>query len=208
MSFTDILWIFIILSLIQPVIMKRWLESTRQRLIARIEKKRKSRVILLVHRQETMSLIGFPVFRYIDIEDAEAVMRAIELTEPGIPLDIVLHTPGGLAIAAFQIACALKKYRGKVRVIVPHYAMSGGTLIALAADEIIMSQHAILGPVDPQIGNRPAVSYLNILKKKPVEKIDDETLIMADISEKAIIQSQECLRGILSKHYSLSLIHI
>jgi len=43
-----------------------------------------------------------------------------------------------------------------VTVFVPHYAMSGGTLIALTADEIVMDPNAVLGPVDPQIGNMPA----------------------------------------------------
>jgi len=71
----DVLWLFFLFSALQPVIKQRMLEASRQRLIARIEQKRNSRVILLVHRQETMSLLGFPVFRYIDIDDSEAVLR-------------------------------------------------------------------------------------------------------------------------------------
>ena len=48
----------------------------------------------------------------------------------------------------------------------PHYAMSGGTLISLAASEIVMSEHAVLGPVDPQLGKYPAASVLKIIKRK------------------------------------------
>ena len=87
----DIFWLFFMLSALQPVIKQRLLEASRKRLIALIERQRKSRVVLLVHRQETMSLLGFPVFRYIDINDSEEVLRAIHLTDPEIPLDLVLR---------------------------------------------------------------------------------------------------------------------
>jgi len=188
-------------SALQPIVRQRLLEATRRRLIAKIEKQRGSRVILLVHRQETMSLLGFPIFRYIDIHDSEEVMRAIELTDPGVPLDIVLHTPGGLVLASLQIARALQQRKGEVRVIIPHYAMSGGTLIALAADEIIMSRHAVLGPVDPQLGQYPAASIMSVLEKKPIEEIDDQTLILADVGAKAIQQVRQSVFELLSSHY-------
>ena len=201
MGIFDIFWIFFMVSALQPIIRQRLLEATRRRLIAKIEKQRGSRVILLVHRQETMSLLGFPIFRYIDIHDSEEVMRAIELTDPGMPLDIVLHTPGGLVLASLQIARALQQRKGEVRVIIPHYAMSGGTLIALAADEIIMSRHAVLGPVDPQLGQYPAASIMSVLEKKPIEEIDDQTLILADVGAKAIQQVRQSVFELLSSHY-------
>lgn len=106
-------------------------------------------VIVLIHRQETTALLGFPVFRYIDIEDSEQVLRAIKLTDDDIPIDLILHTPGGLVLAAEQIAHALCRHPVRVTIFVPHYAMSGGTLLALAADEIVMDENAVLGPVDP-----------------------------------------------------------
>jgi len=146
MDLGQLFWIFFLLMALQPVIRQRLLEASRQRLLARIERQRNSRVILMVHRQETMSLLGFPLMRYIDINDAENVMRACEMTDPELPLDIVLHTPGGLVLASLQIARAIQKRKGKVTVFVPHYAMSGGTLIALAADEIVMSPPRRAGP--------------------------------------------------------------
>ena len=193
----DILWLFFIVSTLQPVIKQRYLEASRQRLIAKIERKRGSRVILLVHREETMSLLGFPFARYIDINDSEQVLRAIHMTDPELPLDLILHTPGGLVLAATQIARAINKHKGKVTVFVPHYAMSGGTLIALAANQIIMSNHAVLGPVDPQLGQYPAASILKVIKSKPIGEIEDETLILADQSEKAIFQLRQSVKALL-----------
>jgi ClpP class serine protease len=197
----DIFWLFLMLSALQPVIKQRLLEATRKRLIVRIESERHSRVILLVHRQETMSLLGFPVLRYIDLNDSEEVMRAIHLTDPEIPLDLVLHTPGGLVLAATQIARAVCKHKGKVTVFVPHYAMSGGTLIALAAHEIVMCEHAVLGPVDPQLGQYPAASIIKVARQKPIAEIDDQTLILADQAEKALAQMESEVSELLADNY-------
>lgn len=197
MSPFDVLWIFFAITAIQPILRQRLLEASRQRLIARIEQERGSRVILLVHRQETMSLLGFPVLRYIDVNDSEQVIRAIHMTDPEIPLDLILHTPGGLVLASMQIARAIRRHKGKVTVFVPHYAMSGGTLIALAAHEIVMCEHAVLGPVDPQVGKYPASSLLKVVRQKPVAEVDDETLILADQAEKAISQVRSSVREIL-----------
>ncbi|MDD4270077.1 MAG: ATP-dependent Clp protease proteolytic subunit [Pirellulales bacterium] len=201
MGVMDFFWIFLMLAALQPVIRQKLLDAARQRMIAKIERKRQSRVILMVHRQETMSLLGFPVFRYIDIQDSEDVIRAIHMTDPDMPLDLVLQTPGGLVLASLQIARAIRDHRGKVTVFVPHYAMSGGTLIALAADEIAMCRHAVLGPVDPQLGRWPAASVISVVKRKPVEEIDDETLILADQAEKAVAQLREAVKELLDgKH--------
>jgi ClpP class serine protease len=144
-----------------------------------------------------MSLLGFPVLRYIDVNDSEEVLRGIQLTDANLPLDIILHTPGGLMLAAMQIARALHDYKGKVTAFVPHYAMSGGTLIALAADEIVMSKNSVLGPVGPQIGQYPAASILTVPEKKPIAEIDDQTLILADQGRKAITQMRESVAELL-----------
>src|SRR4051812_24978780 len=201
MSVLDIHWIYFIISTLQPVIKQRLLEASRRRIIAKIERKRGSRVILLVHRQETMSLLGFPLLRYIDINDSEEVLRAIHLTDPEIPLDLVLHTPGGLVLAATQIARAVFKHKGKVTVFVPHYAMSGGTLLALAANQIVMCEHAVLGPVDPQLGEYPAASILKAAHQKPIAEVDDKTLILADQAEKAIAQMRREVTELLADNY-------
>src|ERR1700716_2628561 len=189
MSPLDLIWFFFLLSSIQPVLRKWWLASQRTRAFNSLEKRRQSRVIGLIHRQETMAFLGFPVARYIDIEDSEAVLRAIQLTDSTVPIDMILHTPGGLVLAASQIAAALRAHPARVTVFVPHYAMSGGTLISLAADEIVMAPHAVLGPVDPQLGQHPAASLLKVVEQKPIQEIDDQTLIEADQARKAIAQA-------------------
>jgi ClpP class serine protease len=199
MSIGDLFWLFFIFSALQPVLQQRLVNAMRTRKIAQLERQRHSRVILLVHRQETMRLLGFPLARYIDINDSEDVLRAIQMTDDDVPLDLILHTPGGLVLAALQIAHAVRNHKAKVTVFVPHYAMSGGTLIAMAADEIVMCGHSVLGPIDPQLGQSPAVSLLKVIEQKPIAKIDDQTLIMADVGRKAIAQVKQAARELLER---------
>jgi ClpP class serine protease len=195
----DLLWLFLIFSSLQPVIRQRWLESRRLAAFRQLEERRKTRVIGLIHRQETMSFLGFPLTRYIDIEDSERLLRAIQLTDPSRGIDLILHTPGGLVLAAEQIAFALRRHPAKITVFVPHYAMSGGTLIALSADGIVMAENAVLGPVDPQLGQSPAASILKVLERKPIAEIDDQTVIQADMAEKALRQVERTVRELLGE---------
>jgi ClpP class serine protease len=199
MSIGDLFWLFFIFSAIQPMLRQQMLEARRVHKISQLERERKSRVILLVHRQETMRLLGFPIARYIDINDSEDVLRAIQMTDADVPLDLVLHTPGGLVLAALQIAKAVREHTAKVTVFVPHYAMSGGTLIALAADEIVMCEHSVLGPIDPQLGESPAASLIKVTADKPITKIDDRTLILADVGRKAIAQVRQAAGELMTR---------
>jgi ClpP class serine protease len=176
-------------------------QPLRNQLLEQFQLERKARVIALIHRQESASILGVPVASYINIEDSEAVLRAIRLTPADQAIDLILHTPGGLVLAAEQIAKALAERTAKVTVFIPHYAMSGGTLIALAADEIVMDSNAVLGPVDPQIGDAPAASILKVLALKKPEDIDDSTIILADIAAKARAQVASFVAQILSKHF-------
>jgi ClpP class serine protease len=128
-----------------------------------------------------MALLGIPLFRYIDL---------------------VLHTLGGLVLAANQIAHALSRHPSQVTVFVPHYAMSGGTLVALAADEIVLDDSAVLGPVDPQLEGMSATSILRMVERKDVNELDDKTLILADVGEKAIHQIHETVRRIIGDRMS------
>jgi ClpP class serine protease len=151
----------------------------------------------MIHRQESISLLGIPLSKFINIEDSEQILRAIRLTPPEVPIDLILHTPGGLVLATEQIARALIRHPSKVTVFVPHYAMSGGTMLAMAADEIVMDENAVLGPVDPQLGNVAAASILKVLDDKPIDKIDDQTLVTADVARKAIAQVKSFVRALL-----------
>jgi ClpP class serine protease len=200
----NILWIIILIQIFVPLLQKHLLAAKRLGMMRNLEKYRQSRVITMIHRQETMNFLGFPIARYIDIEDSEHLLRAIRMTPVDMPIDLVLHTPGGLVLASEQIACALKRHQGNVTVFVPHYAMSGGTMIALAADEIVMDPDAVLGPVDPQLGSPqtgyyPAASILKALEQ-PNPNREDHTIIQGDIAKKAVTQVYQTIHRLLLEH--------
>lgn len=197
MSFSGIFWLLFLALTLWPMLKQAQLERARLAALHKLEQQRGSRVITMIHRQEAISLLGIPLSRYINIEDSEQVLRAIRLTPPDMPIDLVLHTPGGLVLAAEQIAHALMRHQAKVTVFVPHYAMSGGTMIALAADAIVMDCNAVLGPVDPQLGQYPAASILKAVQQKNPNRVDDNTLILADIAGKAQRQVQDFVGRIL-----------
>lgn len=188
LDFSTVIWILIALMALQPLLMGRWFAVKRAQAIRAIEKSHGSRVITMIHRQEKRSLLGFAVSRHIDLEDAQTIIAAIKETPPSMPIDLVLHTPGGLVLAAMQIARAVEAHPAKVTVYVPVYAMSGGTLIALAADEIVLGEFSVLGPIDPQIAGFPAASIVRARDQKPIEHVFDLTLVLADVSEKALAQ--------------------
>jgi ClpP class serine protease len=188
LDFSTVIWILIALMALQPLLTGRWFAVKRAQAIRAIEKSHGSRVITMIHRQEKRSLLGFSVSRHIDLEDAQTIIAAIKETPPSMPIDLVLHTPGGLVLAAMQIARAVEAHPAKVTVYVPVYAMSGGTLIALAADEIVLGEFSVLGPIDPQIAGFPAASIVRARNQKPIEHVFDLTLVLADVSEKALAQ--------------------
>ena len=193
-------WVLLVIVILLQLSGSRGLDRQRSAALGQFERERNSRVIAMIHRQEGGSLFGVPVSGSISIDDSEAVLRAIRLTPPEQPIDIILHTPGGLVLAAEQIAKALVERKGKVTVFVPHYAMSGGTLIALAADEIVMDANAVLGPVDPQIGDMPAASIVKAVEIKGPRRVSDEILILADIAQKARVQVASFVMQVLLKH--------
>lgn len=164
--------------------MRMEVESERRRIIDAIERERGSKVITLIHRREPWA--GKEDAEYITIEDTEHILREIWHTTKDKPLDIIVHTPGGLALAAEMIAIALHNHPGRVTVFVPFYAMSGGTLLALAADECYMERFSVLGPLDPQVDGIPASSFRSVLKMKEIESVDDRTIMLAEIAEKAV----------------------
>ncbi|HZQ29404.1 MAG TPA: S49 family peptidase [Acidimicrobiales bacterium] len=199
MNIANLIWLFFLLSSIQPVVAQRVLLVQRARAIRELEKRNHSRAITMIHRREGFAFLGIPFGGFIDIEDSEAIIRAIELTADNIPIDLILHTPGGLVLAAEQIASALADHPAKVTVYVPHYAMSGGTLIAMAADQIVMAPSAVLGPVDPQLGEWPAASILAAVAQKDPNRVHDKTLIYADMGRKAQQQVEEFVTNLLEK---------
>ena len=100
-------------------------------------------------------------------------------------------------LASEQIARALHRHPARVTVLVPHYAMSGGTLLALAADEIVMDENAVLGSGRP--AGRAVAGGLDhqVAETKPLERVNDETLILADLARKAQMQIREFVMSVL-----------
>jgi len=194
-------WLILLGVIVQQVYGPSRLSAKRAQVLKQFEQERKSRVIALIHRQEVVSFFGVPVSSSISIEDSEAVLRAIRLTPEDQPIDVILHTPGGHVLAAEQIAKALVERKAKVTVFVPHYAMSGGTLIALAADEVVMDNNAVLGPVDPVVGDMPAGSIVRMVQAKGAAGVSDQMLVLADVAQMARLQVAVFTAEILRKHH-------
>lgn len=157
--------------------------------ISQMEKKWNTKVLTMIHGKGTIAFLGLPFYQHIDVEDAETILRAIRGAKDR-PIDLIIHSPGGELLPSIQIARAFKNHPAKTRVIIPHYSMSGGTLVSLAADEIVMDKDAVIGPIDPQIGDLirgmfPAPSWVKIAEQKG-DKADDVTLVIGDMSKKAL----------------------
>jgi ClpP class serine protease len=154
----------------------------RRRILEELGQERGTEVITMIHKKELWTEEGEEP--EIGIEDIEAVLQAIRKTPRNKPIDLILHTPGGYASAAQMMAMAIKFHPAKVTVMVPFYAMSGGSLMSLAANEIRMEKYSVLGPVDPQIptpdGMWPAGSLSTLVKTKPIQNITDRMIILSD----------------------------
>ncbi len=204
-SFWNILSVLFLFIFLYMVLYPQWqlkvIKMQRQVRLKRMEKRWGSRVLTMIHRRESISLFGLPAYQFIDEEDSEQILRWIRASRK-YPLDLILHTPGGQLHASIQISRALKKHPKKTRVIIPHYSMSGGTIIALAADEIVMDKDAVIGPIDPQIGDMfrglyPAPSWIYAAETKK-ENADDSTLVMSDISRKSLNLTRKVAKELLA----------
>jgi hypothetical protein len=93
----------------------------------------------------------------IDFADIKAFETITEQLPPG-PLDIILHTAGGISEAVEGIANVIRPKFNPVRFIIPHIAKSAGTMLALLGNEILIHPNGELGPIDPQmiVGNMVA----------------------------------------------------
>ena len=91
-----------------------------------------------------------PNFVGINDEDIQALME-VSYQLGGKKLDLILHSPGGSIAAAEAIVSYLRSRFTDIRVIVPQIAMSAATMIACAANTVVLGKHSSLGPIDPQI---------------------------------------------------------
>jgi membrane-bound ClpP family serine protease len=142
-------------------------------------------------------------------------------------LDLIIHSPGGLVEVTEKIVLMIRSKVKSLRVIIPDAAKSAATLLALSANEILMSDLSEIGPIDPQILVgidpstrqpifRPAWSYLNSLKELEEElkvgrspaiviplvgKIDPTLL---DVAKKSIDYSKSLAKKWLVKYMGLT----
>ena len=93
----------------------------------------------------------------INREDINGFMAGVHGLDPKKSLLLLLHTPGGLPDAAQTIVSYLRSKYTDIHAVIPTYAMSAGTMVALGCDRIIMGRQSQLGPTDPQlvVGQRP-----------------------------------------------------
>ncbi|MCD4673865.1 MAG: hypothetical protein K8R77_14475 [Anaerolineaceae bacterium] len=202
MTFLNLLWLVLLIAALTPVIRQKMIEATRARLMRDLGETRGTRVIPLIHRQEEMRILGFPVMRRFEVEDSEEVLRAIRMTDDAQPIDVILHLPCGLSLALEQVAMALSQHPANVTVIIPHYAMSGGALVALAADQVLMDAQAVLGPLSPLVGGFPAASVLHALETAGAENAADETVILADVARKTQAQVRQVIQRVAHSHHT------
>ena len=162
------------------------LREFRSELIRQIEEKRGSKLVTMVHREQVGAQRKHKP--YITIEDSEDILYRIRSVNDDTPIDFILHCPGGVIMPAELIALAVKEHPAGVSVVVPHYAMSGATLIALAAKEIVMDSYSVLGPLDPQINGYPSPSLIKLTEIKKADLVSDEMLLLADVANKSLRQ--------------------
>lgn len=170
--------------------------AQRAQLIRELEEERGSRVLQLIHRKEPWGASDEEPS--IVLEDSEIILQQIRETPPDKPIDFIVHTEGGLTFAADLIAMALRYHKAKVTIMVPFYAMSDGTYLVLAADEIMMEKTSILAPLEPLIDDMPANWVMSILKRKPIETISDRTVLLAEAARMETENAKELVKWLLA----------
>ncbi|WP_417478746.1 SDH family Clp fold serine proteinase [Maricaulis sp.] len=130
-------------------------------------------------------------YEYVDEFTAIEAIDALRGAGPDAPVDIILHTPGGLLHSAQQILHALKHHRGRKTAFIPYSAWSAGTMIALACDEIVLGSSAVIGPIDPQLGGLPAPLLAELLDDKSNDRINDQMLVIAKMAKQAVKEAKE-----------------
>ena len=187
-DFSSLIWVFIVVMALQPLLMGRWYALRRAQAIRAVEKAHGTRVITMIHRQEKRSLFGFSVARHIDLEDAQTIIAAIKETPEDIPIDLIIHTPGGLVLAAMQIARAVEAHPAKVTRLCAGLCHVRRNADRARGRRDRLGEFSVLGPIDPQIAGLPAASIVKARDSKPIEHVFDLTLVLADMSEKALAQ--------------------
>lgn len=122
------------------------LTQERKAQLRKISQLRGGRDVLVFAADLSKQLVGISI-TYSDLLPISDQLANLT----GNKLDLILETPGGSAEVAEEIVRVLRSKYEEVAVIVPGWAKSAGTIMAMAADEILMGPISALGPIDAQI---------------------------------------------------------
>jgi len=148
-------------------------DIVRRRYLKRLQKKTGRNIIAYYS-----GWLSNPTAFGLDVNDDDktAFMMAIHSLDKSLGLDLILHTPGGGLAAAESLVDYLRRIFGTdIRAIVPHMAMSAGTMIACSCKSIVMGKQSNLGPIDPQIGGLPAAAVKKEIERAIAELNADPT---------------------------------
>lgn len=143
-------------------------------------------VIEIIHDTDWEKFFREEAPRNISFDEVFEAMRRLEAAK-NMDVLLVLHTLGGYSLPSIMLADAVRKHRdrgGKVTAFVPYIAMSGGTILALASDDVWMSNVARLGPIDTQFGSISGHALRHLSDHKPSEKQADDILLFKIEAEK------------------------
>lgn len=170
--------------------------------IESFEREHNAKVLFLVHRKRQVGLWGVPVYEYLEVFDAHRLLRELREVGDGKRVYLIVHSPGGQLTAGLQIAKILRERRGETIVVVPYYAMSAGTLIALSANEIYAGEGAIFGPIDPQVPGADGQLVPAVMVERAYQDVrqrDLKSAVVYQVSRSALRQMERFLREELLK---------
>jgi hypothetical protein len=124
-------------------------DAVRRKYLARLYDHTRREIILYASKWTQHDVNVSPDVVSVTDEDLQGIMEVIHGLS-GLGLDLILHSPGGSLEAADALVQYLRSKFRHIRVIVPQLAMSAATMIACAADVIVLGKHSFLGPIDPQ----------------------------------------------------------
>lgn len=126
-------------------------DSVRRRYLAALNKKTGRDTVIYFSSYNIQRPFAVPAAALsVSQDDIQGFMASLHGLK-GKELDLLLHSPGGSGEAADQIVQYLRAKYDHIRAIVPQNAMSAATMLACAADEIVMGKHSAIGPIDPQM---------------------------------------------------------
>lgn len=178
----------------------------------KIEEENNSVLISLIHSKKSgaFGLSFLDSYKTVSLSDAACIIRILRDIDPNKTLDIVVNTTGGDLTHTEVICNALINHKGLVRVYIPLYAYSAGTLIALCGDEIHIEKNGVLGQVDPQLGWLSANTILEFSDSESIQNflilnqswIGDAVKLLRTQAQKAFTNVERLLTKIcIAKGY-------